>query len=281
MRRPRAEGGPNAVRAAVTAGGLLAALLVSAPSAAEAELPKERAGADGAPMVLVPAGEFVMGAPEGVGEADERPEHRVRIDAFYLDKYEVTVARYDKFLEATGWMRPVNWYQLELSEVGDRPVVGVSWNDAQKYCEWADRRLPTEAEWEYAARGTDGRRYPWGDAEPDAKLANYARTWSYDYYKKRLEAVGSREASKSPFGVYEMAGNVWEWVADWYDAKYYARSPEKNPPGPESGTLKVLRGGSWNFSTQYLRATVRLKYEPTAREADVGFRCAQDANPRK
>ncbi len=240
-----------------------------------ADMPKEVVGKDGAPMVLIPAGEFVMGSPDGEGLDNEQPEHKVWVDAFYLDKYEVTNARYEKFMEETGRARPKFWEQLDLTVHSELPVVGVSWDDAKAYCEWAEKRLPTEAEWEYAARGTDRRRYPWGNAEPNAQLANYAKRWSHKFYDDRLEPVNSHEAGKSPFGVYNMAGNVFEWVADWYEIKYYMRSPERNPPGPETGELKVMRGGSWNFASEYLRTASRMKLKPLEREADIGIRCAR------
>ncbi|MBI4401484.1 MAG: formylglycine-generating enzyme family protein [Nitrospirae bacterium] len=237
--------------------------------------PKEFMGKDGAPMVLIPSGEFVMGAPEGID--DEQPEHRVWVDAFYLDKYEVTNARYDKFLEERGHARPKYWDQLDLSVHGELPVVGVDWRDAQAYCEWAEKRLPMEAEWEYAARGKDRRRYPWGNTEPTPNLANYGKRWSYKFYQDRLESVTSHEAGTSPYGIYNMAGNVFEWVADWYEIKYYVQSPERNPPGPPAGELKVARGGSWNFASEYLRTTSRMRFKPMYREADVGMRCARDS----
>lgn len=228
-------------------------------------------------MVLIPAGEFFMGSVEGEGLADERPQHRVRIDAFYMDTFEVTVARYEKFLDATGHVRPDFWPYDETREYAERPVVGVAWSGAQAYCEWAGKRLPTEAEWEYAARGQDGRRYPWGDDAPTVEVANVGKSWSYKFYKDRLEPVGSHAGGTSPFGMHDMAGNVWEWVADWYDAKYYARSPETDPSGPPDGSMKVLRGGSWNFAGKYSRTSSRLRFEPRHRAADIGFRCARDA----
>ncbi len=246
-----------------------------AAKADTAAMPKEIVGKDGAPMVLIPAGEFVMGSPDGEGLDNEQPEHKVWVDTFYLDKYEVTNARYEKFMEETGRARPKFWEQLDLTVHSELPVIGVSWHDAKAYCEWAEKRLPTEAEWEYAARGTDRRRYPWGNAEPNGQLANYAKRWSYKFYDDRLEPVNSHEAGKSPFGIYNMAGNVFEWVADWYEIKYYMRSPDRNPSGPETGELKVMRGGSWNFAGEYIRTTSRMKLKPTEREADVGIRCAR------
>ncbi|WP_447972773.1 formylglycine-generating enzyme family protein [Nitrospira sp. Kam-Ns4a] len=238
--------------------------------------PKEFVGKDGAPMVLIPGGEFVMGSPDGEGLDNEQPEHKVWVDAFYLDKYEVTNGRYEKFMEETGHAMPKFWEQLDLTVHSELPVIGVSWQDAKAYCEWAEKRLPTEAEWEYAARGTDHRRYPWGNAAPNDQLANYGKKWSHKFYNDRLEPVTSHEAGKSPFGIYNMAGNVFEWVADWYEIKYYRRSPERNPTGPSEGELKVMRGGSWNFASEYLRTTSRMQMKPIEREADLGIRCARN-----
>ncbi|MGH7255203.1 MAG: formylglycine-generating enzyme family protein, partial [Nitrospirales bacterium] len=242
------------------------------------ETPREIVGEDGAPMVLIPAGEFLMGSSEDKWP-EEQPPHRVSFEAFYLDKFEVTNELYDKFLQATLHQRPKYWEQVELTEHADLPVVGVDWNDAEAYCRWAGKRLPTEAEWEYAARGTDGRTYPWGNAALTEEVANYGKGWSHKFYKDRLAPARSYEESKSPFGIYNMAGNVWEWVADWYDNKYYEQSPEKNPPGPPDGSKKVMRGGSWNFSGEYVRTTTRLYDIPKHRAADLGFRCARDATP--
>lgn len=261
--------------------GSLLLLMGTVPAVSVAESgasgpPQEITGEDGAPMRLIEAGEFLMGSPEGEGLSDERPQHRVWINAFYMDTYETTVARYEKFLDATGHVRPDFWPYDEVREYAERPVVGVDWTGARAYCEWVGKRLPTEAEWEYAAGGKDGRRYPWGGTEPGARLANVAKTWSYKFYKDRLSPVGSHGEGTSPFGIHDMGGNVWEWVADWYDAKYYARSPAKNPPGPPGGTMKVLRGGSWNFAGKYSRTSSRLRYEPRHRAADIGFRCARD-----
>lgn len=228
---------------------------------------KESTGKDGAPMVLVPGGEFTM--------ASGSATHRVEIDPFYLDKYEVTVARYGKFLGATKRKEPENWGNSSTYQPS-QPITGVTWDDALAYCRWAGKRLATEAEWEKAARGTDGRLYPWGNDPPDPKLANYQAESGYSS-TAGLKAVGSYEEGKSPYGAYDMAGNVWEWVADWYDEDYYRHGPNRNPPGPTGGEEKVIRGGSWDFQARALLAVSRMSYAPTMRTGFIGFRCAQDA----
>jgi formylglycine-generating enzyme required for sulfatase activity len=237
----------------------------------DSKLPREITGRDGAPMVLIPNGEFVMGS---TAASDERPAHRVNLDAYYIDTFEVTISRYAKFLEAvTTQQAPHQWNTVKLTEDGDRPVIGVNWSDADAYCRWTEKRLPTEAEWEKAARGTDGRKYPWGDDEPREGMANFSRCCGWSGFGL-LAAVGTHQAGKSPYGVFDLAGNVWEWVADWYDPQYYKTSPDRNPTGPASGRDKVMRGGSWSNRASDLRASTRDKVSPTYRNFSIGFRCA-------
>jgi formylglycine-generating enzyme required for sulfatase activity len=233
---------------------------------------------DGGPMVLVPAGEFAMGSDEG--EEDEKPVHRVYLDAFYMDKHEVTVGQYAKFLEATGREAPPRWGIMNESRHQKRPVVNVNWSDADAYCRWAGKRLPTEAEWEKAARGTDRRIYPWGNDRPSKSRAYYhssffSKTEWNDH--AALGIVGLLEDGKSPYGIYDMAGNVWEWTNDWYDNNYYKTSPTKNPNGPDrsDGKLKVVRGGSWVSGPVKLRSANRHDVDPTHRDLNQGFRCAK------
>lgn len=210
----------------------------------------EITGKDGAPMVLVPAGEFLFGD-------DNRS---ASLEAFYLDKYEVTTSQYAKFLQETDRKKPERWSSVSLADDGDRPIIGVDWHDADAYCRWAGKRLPSEAEWEKAARGTDGRKYPWGNEAPTARHANFNKS-SWSGYAT-LSAVGSYEAGKSPYGIHDLAGNVWEWTGSDYDP---------------NGKLKVIRGGSWTDTNKYVRSVYRDSQKPTVASNHVGFRCAMDA----
>jgi len=229
---------------------------------------------DHVPMGAIPAGEFWMGVDGPLGLEDERPRHKVRLDAYAMDLYEVTTGRYAGFLATTGREPPWQWESVNLQHDGNRPVIGVDWLDAEAYCRWAGKRLPTEAEWERAARGTDERRYPWGNQDPTTKLANFALGARFSY-SQVLMPVGHFEDGKSPTGLYDMAGNVWEWIADWYGADYFEQSPERNPTGPAEGTFKVLRGGAWSELPKYLLTYGRFKLPPTTRNAYTGFRCAK------
>ncbi|MEC4889125.1 MAG: SUMF1/EgtB/PvdO family nonheme iron enzyme [Nitrospira sp.] len=241
-------------------------------------------GKDGAPMVLIPAGPFLMGSNEGL--PNERPEHPVTLNAFYMDRYEVTAGRYQKFLEFGKQEIPSVQDDDAVSSLDDRPVVGVTWNEAANYCKWAGKRLPTEAEWEKAARGTDGRRYPWGHMQPFVDIANYNRgIWVSEAITlvpvgSGLEGMsvrhGLKEGGRSPYGLFHMAGNAAEWVNDWYDREYYQKSPDTNPSGPSTGEKRVLRGGSWADLPTALRVTARFSAEPEFEDRTVGFRCAMD-----
>jgi formylglycine-generating enzyme required for sulfatase activity/tRNA A-37 threonylcarbamoyl transferase component Bud32 len=217
-------------------------------------------------MVHVPAGEFTMGSDEG--ESDEQPIHTVYLDDFYIDETEVTNAQYRACVEAGACSVPLDTTYYDKADYAQHPVIYVSWNDADAYCRWAGRRLPTEAEWEKAARGTDGRTYPWGEGI-DCDHVQYGECGG------RTVPVGSKPQGVSPYGALDMAGNVWEWVADWYDSGYYSQSPGRNPPGPDSGEYRVLRGGAWPNSQWNARCAVRDKDLPELRDSDVGFRCAR------
>lgn len=234
----------------------------------------ESTAIEGAPSAAVPAGAFWMGVDGFQGLEDERPRHQVWLDAYSMDLDEVTVGRYAAFLGATGRAAPVFWDTVDLKVHADRPVIGVDWGDADAYCRWAGRRLPTEAEWEKAARGTDERPYPWGTQVPNADLANFALGARFSY-SQTLMPVGRYEKGKGPYGMYDLAGNVWEWVQDWYATNYYENSPERNPQGPEQGQFKVLRGGSWSELPKYLLTYGRFKLPPNTRNSYTGFRCAK------
>jgi formylglycine-generating enzyme required for sulfatase activity len=242
-------------------------------------------GKDGAPMILIPAGPFTMGSNDGL--PNERPEHSVTLDAYYIDQYEVTAGRYQQFVESAKRDLPPTWDDEAAQTMSNLPAVGMSWADAAAYCKWAGRRLPTEAEWEKAARGTDGRRYPWGHMQPFVDIANYNRgVWVSDAItlvpvNSGLEGMsvrhGLKQGGKSPYGLFHMAGNAAEWVADWYDREYYQKSPEKNPTGPSQGEKRVLRGGSWADLPAALRVTARFSAEPDFEDRTMGFRCAMTA----
>jgi formylglycine-generating enzyme required for sulfatase activity len=226
------------------------------------------------PMVEIPAGEFAMGLDGVQALEDERPMHRVWVGSFSMDLHEVTTTQYAAFRAVTNRLAPWQWNTVDLSQHSDRPVIGVDWSDADAYCRWKGNRLPTEAEWEKSARGTDGRLYPWGNRVPSKDLANFALGARFSY-SQVLMPVQSYEQGKSPYGLYQMAGNVWEWVQDWYAANYYEISPERNPQGPEQGQFKVLRGGSWSDLPKYLLTYGRFKLPPETRNSYTGFRCAK------
>ena len=321
--------------------------------------PQIEIGNDGAPMVRIPAGPFLMGSTQehiedAVKECGplcklewmkrEWPQHEVHLDAYYIDQYEVTNARYREFVNATGHRVPEQeipkktrteepatrnglqqlhsqavmqpkgdlddddeiifnltvWEGDQVPEAAqDLPVVHVSWHDALAYCEWAGRRLPTEAEWEKAARGDDARLYPWG-SEWDRNRSNNG-SYQADRELTRLEwwqrwwlreglaqqekegvaslhtPVGRFESGVSPYGVYDMSGNVWEWGRDWFAEDAYMQFQTKNPVGPPHGMHRVARGGSYMDPRNRLRATARIKVEPSGRRPNIGFRCAMDA----
>ncbi len=256
---------------------------------------------DRMPMVYVPAGEFLMGSLENdvMAGNDEKPQILVQMSAFYIDRYEVSVGQYAAFLTQLGryeracnrqdcaWPRErigATSYLIQsqapdgsllftaLRGFEDYPINHVSWYGAAAYCEWVGARLPTEAEWEYAARGTDGRIYPWGNDPPNQLVAVF-NSDTYD----NLKPVDALPGGVSPFGVYGMAGSMWEWVADWYDPAYYSKSPAVDPKGPSVGLTKVMRGGAWpnNNLADRIRAANRLGVEPNFISSTVGFRCAK------
>ena len=248
---------------------------------------------DAADMIRIPAGTFTMGSDTRA--ADEKPKHKVYLDAYYIGKYEVTNAEYYEFwkLQADSSQKvpkhtPENF--THLPHIGDwparaarfpnHPVVGISWHDANAYAAWKGMRLPTEAEWEKAARGYTDRVWPWGNAvEPHANTAA-----NDDGYENRLAPVGSFPKGKSYYGVMDMAGNVWEWTADWYSDVYYGYStqattkrPKKNPTGPDIGSWRVIRGGSWIDKIARCSTTFRFYLYPNLKTSFVGFRLAKTA----
>jgi len=230
-------------------------------------------------QMFVPQGNFSMGSAPG--DPDEQPVHSVYLDAYWIDQTEVTNAMYSLCVKAGTCKQPANMGSKSRSSYYDNakfanyPVISVSWTDANAYCTWAGRRLPTEAEWEKAARGTDGRTYPWGNEAPTSKLLNFNANIG------DTTAVGSYPDGASPYGALDMAGNVWEWVADWFDANYYASSPSSNPPGPDSGQYqRVLRGGDWQYGPSVVRTTIRARYVYNCGEVcGFGFRCAETLQP--
>ena len=230
---------------------------------------------DGSEMVLIPAGSFEMGDHFDEGDDDELPIHQVELDAFYMDVNEVTAGQFKPFVEDSGYDYD-DWDNVAEYSPGDEfPMIYVNWNDATAYAKWAGKRLPTEAEWEYAARGgLIGKRYPWGD-EIDKTKARYD---SWNDGKGTTAPVGSYPANG--YGLYDMAGNAWEWCQDRYGENYYSSSPAKNPPGPGSGSYRVLRGGACydNASNYHLRVAYRSNYIPAGRYLGLGFRCVSGSD---
>ncbi|HLF73313.1 MAG TPA: SUMF1/EgtB/PvdO family nonheme iron enzyme [Anaerolineales bacterium] len=224
----------------------------------------------GVPMRLVSASNFKMGSDNG--DYDEKPVHTVYLDDFHIDKYEVTNAFYRICVTAGACYEPHDISNFVNSQYADHPVVFVDWNMAKTYCEWRGAKLPTEAQWEKAARGTDGRTYPWGEGI-DCSKANYSGC------SEGTSSVMTYQDGMSPYGVYNMAGNVWEWVADWYSDTYYHDLQIENPPGPDSGELRVVRSGAWNQSASNVRASFRNAKAPPIADNDIGFRCAIDGTP--
>lgn len=223
-------------------------------------------------MVRIPEGWFLIGSDSG--QDNERPIHRVWVDALELAACQVTNAEYAQFLASTRHRKPLHWDDPVFSNP-EQPVVAPSWFDAIAYCEWLTEktarhyRLPTEAEWERAARaGLEQKLYPWGDA-PLESLENYSARW-----KQAPEPVG--RAEQNAFGLFDIGANVHEWCADWFDANYYAVSPERNPQGPPEGTRRSSRGGSWRHATKVSRCAARSSIPPDFQYADYGFRLARD-----
>ncbi|MDA0692199.1 MAG: formylglycine-generating enzyme family protein [Nitrospinae bacterium] len=229
-------------------------------------------GDDAREMILIPEGVFTRGSDSG--GFDEKPQQEIYLDAFYVDKYEVTVESYNKFRRAANYIEPaVPFFQGDhtVLQTPGFPVVGVSWLDAVNFCKWAGKRLLTEAEWEKAARGTHGLVYPWGNKILPKRTNLAGKADGFEF----MAPVGSFPMGRSVYGVYDMGGNVSEWVEDWYDQFYYQTAPLMNPTGVDNSKNRVFRGGSWDSRTVDIRAAKRFAATPGRKDAVVGFRCGR------
>ena len=241
-------------------------------------------------MIYIPAGPFLMGTPDSYTashSSDEHPQHSVYLSAYSIGKYEVTRGEYRAFLTATGraapqyWAETQTWTTETFTQTENHPVVGVTYDDAEAYCAWAGGRLPTEAEWEKAARWTGSypNVYPWGDTWDAEKCNNYHdhNSAGGGYGRSQTAPVGSYPSGASPYGCQDMAGSVWEWCKDWYSDTYYSQSPSTNPQGPTSGSYRVLRGGSWIISIDFsgYRPAYRNSDSPNMPWYGYGFRLAR------
>jgi len=239
-------------------------------------------------MVMIPAGSFPRGTENE--EFDEQPVRMIYLDDYLIDKYEVTRDQWQKYQQDTGFML-AEWVLQSSASQADHPIVFVTWFDANSFCEWAGKRLPTEAEWERAARCDDGRKYPWGPGlderranffgsnDPfDRGVGNILQTTPVGYFDGSIRDGYQTRSGVSPFGVHDLVGNVWEWTNDWYHSSYYADGPAENPQGPENGVVKSVRGGSYAVDASHVRPTYRARDDPLLKGPEVGFRCAADMN---
>jgi formylglycine-generating enzyme required for sulfatase activity len=239
----------------------------------EMALTQEIVGVDGTPMELIPAGQYQTNEEIrlGNGAVEVGMPYKIYVEEFYIDKYEVTIAKYLQFMNATGRSAPEYWDKFDAVRDGNRPVVGVTWQDGAAYCRWAKKRLPSEDEWEKSARSIDGRTYPWGNDPPMPQFTNFGTFGDFAFDK--LVPVGSFEKDRSPYGVHDLAGNVSEWLADsWRESKREDR-------GSEDTNLirsRVVRGGAWNATAEYLRAALRTHNLSDATDPGLGFRCARE-----
>lgn len=237
---------------------------------------------DPVPMVTIPAGTFTMGSAVGKGRDDERPQREVHLDAFAIDQVEVTNERYLAFVNASGHRNPPNPYGngmlVSAKGIEQLPVVQVTWYDAKAYCSWAKKRLPTEAEWEKAARGSDGRLYPWGNDPATPTRALFDIEWNGE---QTMRPVGSTPAGDSPYGVKDMSGNAREWVEDWYAPDYYKDAPARNPTGPDKGVVRSIRGGSWHSPVWDIGAASRGRGGFALQTHGTGFRCVRSVSAQE
>jgi formylglycine-generating enzyme required for sulfatase activity len=219
-------------------------------------------------MIHIPMGEFIMGSDEA--EDDQKPEHKVFLSSYWIGRYPVTFDQYDWYCKETGKTKPDDkgWGR------GNRPVIRVTWHDAMEFCQWISKKtglefaLPTEAQWEKAARGTEGLKYPWGE-EFNPKNCNILES-----ALRKTTPVTNHSKDSSPYGCCDMAGNVWEWCQDFYHSHYYREEEYHNPTGPKQGAYRVLRGGSWNYSSEYCQTTCRMNFQPEKNFSNAGFRLA-------
>ncbi|MDG2382469.1 MAG: formylglycine-generating enzyme family protein [Pirellulaceae bacterium] len=226
---------------------------------------------DGSTLVLVPGGDFSMGS---LDYSNERPPHQVQLSPFWISQTVITNRMYGRFRAETGH-RQADFSNEELYNGDHQPIVGVDYTDAVAYCQWAGGRLPTEAEWEFAARGTDGRTYPWGNEQPDRTRAVYGLVYGKG---GKAASVGSHPGDVSPFGLLDMAGNVLEWCSDWgADYKVGSGKPQANPGGAAQGTNRIMRGGCWVYQAESLRTTTRFFSVPHQKVSFAGFRMVVDA----
>jgi eukaryotic-like serine/threonine-protein kinase len=235
---------------------------------------------DGMIQVYVEKGDFLMGSADTdkTAQSDEKPQHTVFLEAYWMDQTEVTNSMYAKCVQAGACQSPLSTKSHTRDSYyggvnyADYPVIWVNWDDAQAYCRWTGRRLPTEAEWEKAARGTEDLIYPWGDTSPTCELGNFGLKGGNCVGD--TSKVGSYPDGVSQYGALDLVGNVWEYVSDWYDESYYSISPSQNPTGPNSGSAHVIRGGSWFLDTPRVSAVNRAWYVGPGGD-NLGFRCDQ------
>ncbi|MCI0553422.1 MAG: formylglycine-generating enzyme family protein [Anaerolineae bacterium] len=245
---------------------IIAACRPATPAAGETRTSET----DGMVQVFVPDGYFIIGSAmdDPHADEDEKPSHKVFLDSFWIDRTEVTNTMYLHCMSTKACTPPARSIYYTKPEYANHPAIGISWVQAQEYCKWAERRLPTEAEWEKAARGTDSRIYPWGNTIPETELSNFG------HQINETVPVGMYPEGASPYGALDMAGNAWEWVADGYQPDFYSRSPQENPLSDSPVNRRVLRGGNWDSNAEGIRVTNRFWAFPGRNDTD-GFRCAE------